>query len=82
MHATIAHYQRTQTRRLALTLALALAILGALVLDMATGPSGLTWDTLIRTLLHPGQAGTAARVIVWDFRLPYALTAALVVICQ
>lgn len=41
MHATIAHYQRTQTRRLALTLALALAILGALVLDMATGPSGL-----------------------------------------
>ncbi|EWM49906.1 hypothetical protein D555_0534 [Bordetella holmesii 35009] len=55
MHATIAHYQRTQTRRLALTLALALAILGALVLDMATGPSGLTWDTLIRTLLHPGK---------------------------
>ncbi|OZI71759.1 FecCD family ABC transporter permease [Bordetella genomosp. 12] len=81
MHATIAHYRHTQRRRLALTLSLALAILAALLLDMATGPSGLSLNALASTLLHPGQADAATRVIVWDFRLPYALTAALVGMC-
>ncbi|WP_154586114.1 FecCD family ABC transporter permease, partial [Bordetella pertussis] len=50
----------------------------ALAADAALGPAGLTLADLWRTLLQPGAADTAARVIVWDIRLPQAAMAAIV----
>ncbi len=74
----VERYQRSLRRRLAVTLGLGLAIVAALVLDMLTGPAGLPLSELVQTLLHPQQAQPGLRVIVWEFRLPYALTALLV----
>ena len=74
----VARYHRTRRRRLALALVLALAIAASLLADIATGPAGLAPLDLIRTLLHPDAADAGTRVIVWQFRLPYALMALLV----
>ncbi|WP_049058661.1 FecCD family ABC transporter permease, partial [Achromobacter xylosoxidans] len=74
----VAHYRRTRRRRLLLALALAVLIVASLLADLATGPAGLAPADLLRTLLHPDGADAGTRVIVWQFRLPYALMALLV----
>lgn len=65
-------YGRLLRRRRWLMAALAAAACAALAADAALGPAGLTLADLWRTLLQPGAADTAARVIVWDIRLPQA----------
>lgn len=77
----IAHFQRTVRRRHVLTALLCVAIFLGLLLDMRTGPAGLSASDLLRVLFEPATASNADRVIVWDFRLPYALTAVLVGVC-
>jgi iron complex transport system permease protein len=71
-------YRRLTALRLLVLALLAAAIVGALLLDFTTGPSGLALDQLIATLGHADQAPPALRVIVWDIRLPYALMAVAV----
>ncbi|MGC5700901.1 iron ABC transporter permease [Pseudomonas sp. NFXW11] len=71
------HRQRLQ-RRLWLLAALAAALLLALALDLASGPSGLGLAALLDGVLHPGQLSATDRVIIWNVRLPYALMALLV----
>lgn len=71
-------YARLQKSRWWLMLALALAILVAMLADFTLGPSGLALPELLQTLLHPQAADPTTRVIVWDFRLPYATMAVAV----
>ena len=71
-------YRRLTAMRVLVLALLAAAIVGALLLDFTTGPSGLALDQLIATLGHADQAPPALRVIVWDIRLPYALMAVAV----
>ncbi|WP_313702501.1 iron chelate uptake ABC transporter family permease subunit, partial [Achromobacter sp.] len=74
----IAAYRRALRKRLLLTFVLVLAIVASLLADIASGPASLTLPELLRTLLHPEVSDTGTRVIVWQFRLPYALMALLV----
>ncbi|MEN5164349.1 iron ABC transporter permease [Achromobacter kerstersii] len=74
----IAAYRRTVRKRLLLTGVLALAIVASLLADIASGPAALPLADLLHTLLHPDAASAGTRVIVWQFRLPYALMALLV----
>lgn len=71
-------YQHILRHRLLMMGALALAILGSLLLDFTMGPSGLSLSSLWQTLLDPAVADAGTRVIVWDIRLPYALMAVVV----
>ncbi|BEO29162.1 MAG: iron ABC transporter permease [Serratia marcescens] len=71
-------YQHILRHRLLMMGALALAILGSLLLDFTMGPSGLSLSSLWQTLLDPASADAGTRVIVWDIRLPYALMAVVV----
>ncbi|AWQ48799.1 FecCD family ABC transporter permease [Serratia marcescens] len=71
-------YQHILHHRLLMMGALALAILGSLLLDFTMGPSGLSLSSLWQTLLDPAAADAGTRVIVWDIRLPYALMAVVV----
>jgi iron complex transport system permease protein len=71
-------YRRLGMLRLLVLALLATAIVGSLLLDFTTGPSGLALDQLIATLAHADHAPPALRVIVWDIRLPYALMAVAV----
>nr|WP_312242699.1 iron ABC transporter permease [Pantoea sp.] len=74
----VARYRQLLRRRLLLLSALALAILASLLLDFTLGPAGLSFSTLWHTLIHPASVDEGTRTIVWQIRLPYALTAVVV----
>lgn len=71
-------YKRLSSWRLLVLALLGAVILGALLIDFTTGPSGIELPTLLHTLLAPDAAPPALRVIVWNIRLPYALMAVAV----
>lgn len=71
-------YRQVFRQRLAILAAIFVAIIVSLLLDFTLGPSGLSVHSLLQTLIHPADAPTGMRVIVWDIRLPYALMALLV----
>ena len=76
--AGAAGYRRMVRRRLGLLLMLSLMLAGALLLDVATGPSRLGLMDVLGVLVSPGSATGPVSVIVWDVRLPYAVMAVLV----
>ncbi|MEL6751880.1 MAG: iron ABC transporter permease, partial [Pseudomonadota bacterium] len=49
-----------------------------LIVDVTSGPSSMSLSTFFETLLNPAEAEAGLRVIVWNLRLPIALTALLV----
>lgn len=77
--AAILSAYRSKVRWRVLILAvLVLLCLGALVLDMITGPSSLTAAQVWAGILNPDSVSTAQKTIIWNVRLPYALMAMLV----
>ncbi|SNR75764.1 iron complex transport system permease protein [Methylobacillus rhizosphaerae] len=74
----VERYAHTVRRRLLLLLALFLALVSVLLLDLATGPAGLPLSTLAQALYAPASLDAGTRVILWDIRMPYALMAVLV----
>jgi iron complex transport system permease protein len=73
--AAVDAYHAIVRRRLGLLAALSLAVVCALVLDVATGPSNLPLRDTLQLLLQRGAADSASAVIVWEVRLPQALMA-------
>lgn len=70
---------RRQTRRLAAVVALlGLSIVLSLLMDLLTGPSGLSPADLWGALTGAPDTAPAIQVIVWQVRLPTALLALLV----
>ncbi len=70
-----AQYARIVGRRTLLLAALAAATLAAFVADLATGAAGLPLAEVLTGLVAPESLGRAARVVVWDIRLPAACMA-------
>lgn len=73
----LASYHRQNRRRAALVVLLAILTFCALLLDLVTGPSGLPIDQTLKALFG-GDVSRGTSVIIWDVRLPVALTALLV----
>lgn len=71
-------YRRKWVKRLILLLVLATALIISFCYDIVVGSSSLSLGEVIRTILKPGQADLASKVIVWDIRLPYSIMALLV----
>lgn len=65
-------------RRYLMLLAVTLGLLVSFVVDVATGPGGYSIVTVTQVLLDPYSHGARLKVIVWDYRLPVALTAVIV----
>ena len=76
--AAVTGYRRLVLRRTALLAALALGLLAAFLLDVATGPARLPLGLVIDTLLAGPDAGGPRAMIVWQVRLPLAIMAVLV----
>lgn len=68
-----AGYRRRILGRIVLLSALAGAVAAAMLLDVATGPSGVRLTDLLRADTEPALA-----IILWDIRLPQAVMAVLV----
>lgn len=71
-----AGYDRLIYKRLLVIAALGVATVGAICLDVVTGPSALTMLEAVRAIFSP--SGDAASIIVWEVRLPAAIMALLV----
>lgn len=71
-------YRRFSGARLAWIAALALALVSAFALDVATGPSAFAFGDVVRGLLRPDVLPIDQRVILWEVRLPQAVMALLV----
>jgi iron complex transport system permease protein len=76
-NTTLARYHRQGRRHALLVGLLAVAAVAALVLDLITGPAGLPLAETLRALTG-AEVSRAARVIVWDVRLPVAAMALMV----
>jgi iron complex transport system permease protein len=71
-------YKKLVWKRVLLLLVLAVTTLVSFCVDIATGPSILPFEEVIRALLLPNEVDLTTKVIVWEVRLPYALMALLV----
>lgn len=71
-------YRRLLARRFWLLAGLALVLVFAVLIDLTTGPSGMSLGTLLDGVLHPEHLAITDRIIIWNVRLPYALMAVLV----
>ena len=70
-----AQYARVVGRRALLLAALAAATVAALLADLATGAAGLPLAEVLGGLVDPASLGRAARVVLWEIRLPAAIMA-------
>ena len=70
-----ARYRRVAGGRLAILLALVLAIVCSLVLDLHAGPATLGFSDVVYGLLDPDTLSVRDRVVLWSVRLPDALIA-------
>ncbi|MDH0733253.1 iron ABC transporter permease [Pseudomonas sichuanensis] len=71
-------YRRLLWRRSGLVLGLAALLLLSVLLDLASGASGMGLGQLLHGLLDPASLSGTERVIIWNVRLPYSLMAVLV----
>jgi iron complex transport system permease protein len=72
-----ASYRRTLRRRVLLLAALILLCAACFIAELAIGGGTLSLCSVLRGLLHPAQVDPTVRVILWQLRLPVALTAVL-----
>ncbi|MEP6064351.1 MAG: iron chelate uptake ABC transporter family permease subunit [Paracoccaceae bacterium] len=71
-------YTAQVTRRYTM-IALVFSLLAlSFFLDVATGPGKYDLSTVFDVLADPMSHGVRLKVIVWDYRLPVAITAVLV----
>ncbi|MFL1492272.1 FecCD family ABC transporter permease [Pseudomonas antarctica] len=71
-------YRRLLARRAWLLALLGTALVCAMLVDLASGPSGMGLLALLDGILHPSHLSATDQVIIWNVRLPYALMAVLV----
>lgn len=74
----IRHQRRIESKRRLVLLALAVACVVGLVLDVMTGPSMLPMGEVISSLLQLSGVDDTSHTIVYDLRLPIAFMALLV----
>lgn len=79
--AILDEHRRQRLRRHVLLIVLAAACVLAVALDVATGPSAMSPWRIVTGLIDPGALSPSEAAIVWQIRLPYALTAVLVGAC-
>jgi iron complex transport system permease protein len=73
-----AAYRRMTKRRMLLLVALAVALLGAVALDIAWGPTRLSLIEVVKGVIAPDSVNARSHVIIWDIRMPVGLMAVLV----
>ena len=75
---TIAAYRQIVRRRIAWSVAFAVTLVMAFLLDLASGPASLGLQETIAALLDPANSPRPVVTIIWDVRLPQAVAAVLV----
>lgn len=71
-------YRRLVLRKRLILCALAVLLLGSVLLDLALGPARYSLSEVLGALLSPETAAPQVCVVMWDIRLPVALMAVAV----
>lgn len=71
-------YRKQFTKRVLLLFALAGATIVSFCVDIAVGPSTLSFGEVLKTLFSKESMDLATQVIVWEVRMPYSIMALLV----
>ena len=71
-------YQRIVRRRCLMLCVLAVFVICAFAVDVASGPAGISVSTLVTGLIDPTALSRPLRVVIFDIRLPTSLLAMLV----
>lgn len=71
-------YNARITRRYLMIALVTAVLIFSFLLDVATGPGRYDLSTVLDVFLDPMSHGVRLKVIIWDYRLPVALTAVLV----
>lgn len=71
-------YRRRTRRKQGVIALVMVALLSALLLDLATGPARYSLAQIVPALLTPDAVAPEVRAIVWNIRLPTALMAIVV----
>jgi len=71
-------YRRLVLRKRLILGALALLLMGSVLLDLALGPASYSFSDVLGALIAPDSAPAQIRVVMWDIRLPIALMAVAV----
>lgn len=71
-------YGRILRKRLAICVALGLAVIASLIADIALGTSTFSIPQVLQAIFRPDTVDPDSRVIIQELRLPYALMAVLV----
>lgn len=74
-------YRAILYRRFGFMALLAVATIATIVLNLTTGPAGLSVATVWHGIFDPSSLDRAQQVILWDVRLPFALMAVVVGAC-
>jgi iron complex transport system permease protein len=71
-------YSAQTTRRVVLILMASALLVASFLTDLFNGPGNFPMMTILETLVDKATHGVKLEVIVWDYRLPIAVTAVLV----
>jgi iron complex transport system permease protein len=71
-------YRQMVLRKRLILCALAVLLLGSVLLDLALGPARYSLSEVLGALFAPDTAAPQVRVVMWDIRLPVALMAVAV----
>ncbi|MBD9460478.1 iron ABC transporter permease [Pseudomonas sp. PDM05] len=71
-------YRQLVLRKRLVLCALAVLLLGSVLLDLALGPARYSLSEVLGALFAPDTAAPQVRVVMWDIRLPVALMAVAV----
>ncbi|MBO9479344.1 iron ABC transporter permease [Shimia sp. R11_0] len=71
-------YASQTARRYGMIFVVAAILLLSFLVDIATGPGNYSLSTVWQVLTDPLSHGVRLKVIVWDYRLPVAITAVIV----
>jgi len=71
-------FQKRAHKKLRLLSLLALVVLTSVVIDVSIGPGAFSFQTVLEVLLNKASHGVRLEVIIWDYRLPVAITAVIV----
>lgn len=77
-HQIAERFQKRSLRKVVLLASILLLVIISVIADISIGPGNFSLVTILDVLLDKAAQGIKLEVIVWDYRMPIAITAVIV----
>ena len=75
---TLSKYSKFVKKKVVALFLMFMLMMGSFLLDVANGPGGYSLTEVLQTIFFPFNQDITLQVIIWDIRLPVAITAILI----